>query len=76
MIAEIPYMIVWGYFSAMGWMSANWTVEKVVPDKSQTYHLYIVIFEKNFFMTFKKVTENMNHVYGFQLKVSVDKHLE
>jgi hypothetical protein len=34
MIAEIPYMIVWGYFSAMGWMSANWTVEKVVPDKS------------------------------------------
>ena len=36
MIAEIPYMIVWGYFSAMGWMSANWTVEKVVPDKSET----------------------------------------
>ena len=36
MIAEIPYMIVWGYFSAMGWMSADWTVEKVVPDKSET----------------------------------------
>jgi hypothetical protein len=36
MIAEIPYMIVWGYFSAMGWMSANWTVEKVAPDKSET----------------------------------------
>ena len=36
MIAEIPYMIVWGYFSAMGWMSANWTVEKVVQDKSET----------------------------------------
>ena len=36
MIAEIPYMIVWGYFSAMGWMGANWTVEKVVPDKSET----------------------------------------
>jgi hypothetical protein len=36
MIGEIPYMIVWGFFSAMGWMSANWTVEKVVPDKSET----------------------------------------
>jgi hypothetical protein len=29
-------MIVWGYFSAMGWMSANWTVDKTVPDKSET----------------------------------------
>jgi len=36
MIAEIPYMIVWGFFSAMGWMSANWTVDKTVPDKSGT----------------------------------------
>jgi len=36
MIAEIPYMIVWGFFSAMGWMSANWTVDKTVPDKSET----------------------------------------
>ncbi len=36
MLGEIPYMIVWGFFSAMGWMSANWTVEKVVPDKSET----------------------------------------
>jgi hypothetical protein len=35
MIGEIPYMIVWGFFSAMGWMSANWTVEKVVPDKPE-----------------------------------------
>ena len=35
MIAEIPYMIVWGYFSAMGWMSANWTVEKIIPDKPE-----------------------------------------
>lgn len=26
-------MIVWGFFSAIGWMSANWTVEKVFPDK-------------------------------------------
>jgi len=33
MIAEIPYMIVWGFFSAMGWMSANWTVEKIYPEK-------------------------------------------
>jgi hypothetical protein len=35
MIAEIPYMLVWGYFSAMGWMSANWTVEKIIPDKPE-----------------------------------------
>jgi len=35
MIGELPYMIVWGFFSAMGWMSANWTVEKVVPDKPE-----------------------------------------
>jgi hypothetical protein len=35
MIGEIPYMIVWGFFSAVGWMSANWTVEKVVPDKPE-----------------------------------------
>lgn len=25
MIGEIPYMIVWGFFSAMGWMSASYT---------------------------------------------------
>jgi hypothetical protein len=30
MIAE---MIVWGFFSAVGWMGANWTVEKVFPEK-------------------------------------------
>lgn len=35
MIAEIPYMIVWGFFSAMGWMGANWTVEKVYPEKEK-----------------------------------------
>jgi hypothetical protein len=35
MIAEIPYMLVWGFFSAMGWMTANWTVEKVYPDKEK-----------------------------------------
>jgi hypothetical protein len=35
MIAEIPYMLVWGFFSAMGWMGANWTVEKVYPDKEK-----------------------------------------
>lgn len=33
MIAEIPYMIVWGFFSAMGWMTASWTVEKAFPEK-------------------------------------------
>ena len=35
MIGEIPYMIVWGFFSAMGWMGANWTVEKVYPEKEK-----------------------------------------
>lgn len=30
MIAD---MIIWGFFSAMGWMGANWTVEKIFPDK-------------------------------------------
>ena len=33
MIGEIPYMIVWGFFSAMGWMGANWAMEKVSPEK-------------------------------------------
>jgi len=32
MIAE---MIVWGFFSAIGWMSANWTVDKVFPEKEK-----------------------------------------
>lgn len=30
MIAEI---LVWGFFSAMGWMAANWTVDQIMPDK-------------------------------------------
>ena len=29
----IGEMIVWGFFSALGWMMANWTVDKVMPDK-------------------------------------------
>ena len=33
MLSEISYMIVWGFFSAMGWMTANYTVEKVFPEK-------------------------------------------
>lgn len=33
MIAE---MLVWGFFSAMGWMGANWTVEKLMPEKQET----------------------------------------
>lgn len=28
-------MIVWGFFSAMGWMGASWTVDKVVPEKEK-----------------------------------------
>jgi len=33
MIAEI---LVWGFFSAMGWMAANWAIDKVVPEKTET----------------------------------------
>lgn len=29
----IGEMIVWGFFSAIGWMFANYTVEKIFPDK-------------------------------------------
>ena len=32
MIAE---MLVWGFFSAMGWMAANWTIDKVIPEKTE-----------------------------------------
>ena len=35
MLGEIPYMIVWGFFSAMGWMTANWAVEKYMSEKSK-----------------------------------------
>lgn len=34
MIGEIPYMIVWGFFSAMGWMSASYTVDKITAEKN------------------------------------------
>jgi hypothetical protein len=33
MLGEIPYMVVWGFFSAMGWMTASYTVDKLVPEK-------------------------------------------
>ena len=33
MIAEI---LVWGFFSAMGWMAANWTIDKITPEKIET----------------------------------------
>ena len=33
MIAEI---LVWGFFSAMGWMAANWTVDQIIPEKTET----------------------------------------
>lgn len=29
----IGEMIVWGFFSAIGWMGANWTVNKIFPEK-------------------------------------------
>jgi hypothetical protein len=28
-------MIVWGFFSAMGWMTANWAVDKYFPEKQK-----------------------------------------
>ena len=31
MLGEIPYMIVWGFFSALGWMLANYSIDKVYP---------------------------------------------
>ena len=35
MLGEIPYMVVWGFFSAMGWMTASYTVDKLVPEKTK-----------------------------------------
>lgn len=35
MLGEIPYMIVWGFFSAMGWMTASYTVDKITNEKSK-----------------------------------------
>jgi hypothetical protein len=32
----IGEMLVWGFFSAMGWMTANWTVDKFMPEKTET----------------------------------------
>lgn len=32
----IPEILVWGFFSAMGWMAANWTVDQVLPTKTET----------------------------------------
>lgn len=29
----IGEMLVWGFFSALGWMGANWTVDKIIPEK-------------------------------------------
>ena len=32
----IGEMLVWGFFSALGWMGATWTVEKIAPEKTET----------------------------------------
>ena len=32
----IGEMLVWGFFSAMGCMTANWAVDKFVPEKTET----------------------------------------
>jgi len=36
MLGEIPYMIVWGFFSAMGWMTASYTVDKLSEEKPKS----------------------------------------
>jgi len=28
-------MIAWGFFSALGWMGANWTVEKIKGEPTE-----------------------------------------
>lgn len=28
-------MMVWGFFSALGWMGANWTVEKIKGEQTE-----------------------------------------
>lgn len=28
-------MIVWGFFSALGWMCANWTVDKIKGEPTE-----------------------------------------
>ena len=30
MIGDI---LVWGFFSAFGWMAANWTADRIIPEK-------------------------------------------
>lgn len=32
----ISEMVIWGFFSAMGWMGANWTVDKLFPPEKET----------------------------------------
>lgn len=29
-------MVIWGFFSAMGWMGANWTVDQIMSKKEET----------------------------------------
>ena len=36
MFGEIAYMIVWGFFSAMGWMAAQYTVDQVTVKPQPT----------------------------------------
>lgn len=35
MFGEIAYMIVWGFFSAMGWMAAQYTVDQVTAKQPE-----------------------------------------
>lgn len=32
MLAEL---LIGGFFGALGWMSANWTVDQILPDKKE-----------------------------------------
>jgi hypothetical protein len=29
-------LLIGGFFGAIGWMTANWTVDKIMPEKTET----------------------------------------
>lgn len=48
-------MIIWGFFSAIGWMTANWTVEKIFPDPPSQIEKKIDNVEKKLDVIEKKI---------------------
>lgn len=53
-------MIIWGFFSAIGWMSANWTVEKVFPETQPQVEKKIDNIEKKLDVIEKKMEDKKN----------------